>query len=77
VVHLADGGHSPITGYSVTGKLSHTHVTGTLFWLGLLSPSFWDLSQSYWDKRTVVLILRKGIEHSGSYVELGQPIEQH
>src|SRR6266699_6051940 len=59
-----------IPGDSVTDKLSHRQVTGTLFWLGILSHSGWDSSQSYWDRRVVVLILRKGNEHFGRYVEL-------
>jgi hypothetical protein len=65
VVRRANGVRAHVPGDSVTDKLSHRQVTGTLFWLGTLSSSFWDSSQSYWDKRAGVLILRREMSTLG------------
>jgi hypothetical protein len=60
-----NGVHVLIPNKSVTGKLSHREVTGTLFWLGKLSCFDWDSSQSYWDKRAAVIIMRKEMSFLG------------
>ena len=67
----ANGVRAHIPGDSVTDTLSHRQVTGTLFWLGTLSHPGWDSSQSYWDKRAVVIIMRRGNEHSWRDVSFG------